>query len=54
MFELKTILGIALGAMVGYLYYRVVGCRSGACPLSSNPWISTLYGGFMGFTLTQA
>ncbi|MFO0686078.1 MAG: DUF6132 family protein [Sandaracinus sp.] len=36
------------GAAFGYGYYRVVGCRSGVCPLTSSAWRSTLYGAFMG------
>lgn len=40
--------GIALGAGLGYAYYRLVGCSTGACPLTSNPWISTMYGAIMG------
>lgn len=39
---------LALGAVGGYLYYRLVGCVSGTCPISSNPWISTAYGAVMG------
>ena len=42
------ILPIALGAAGGYAYYRFVGCRTGACPLTSNPWVSTLYGALIG------
>ena len=40
-----------LGAAGGYLYYRFVGCVSGACPITSNPIISTLYGAIIGFLL---
>jgi hypothetical protein len=25
-----------------------VGCASGACPITSNPWVSTIYGMVMG------
>jgi len=39
---------IALGAAAGYGLYRLVGCRSGACPITANPWLSTLYGAFVG------
>lgn len=46
---LRMILFIAAGALAGFLYYRFVGCRSGACPLTSSPYISTLYGALMGF-----
>lgn len=48
---LPVILLTAAGAAGGYLYYRFVGCASGACPITSNPVISTLYGGILGFLL---
>ncbi len=40
-----------VGALGGYLYYRLVGCASGACPITSNPYISTIYGGVIGTLL---
>ena len=43
-----TIIGIALGAMGGYLYYYFVGCASGTCAITSQPVNSTLYGALMG------
>jgi hypothetical protein len=48
----KRILFSLLGALGGYAYYYFVGCRSGTCPISSNPWISTVYGAGMGLILT--
>lgn len=42
---------IILGAALGYAYYHFVGCRTGTCPITSNPWISTGYGAFFGFVL---
>jgi len=45
---LKLILGAAIGAVLGFGLYRLVGCASGACPITSNPYISTLYGALMG------
>ena len=38
----------AVGLIGGFLYYRFVGCASGACLITSNPYISTLYGGVLG------
>jgi len=43
---------IALGAVLGYGYYYFIGCSSGVCPLTSNPWISTGYGALIGFVFT--
>ena len=49
----KMVLHMALyvvgGAAVGFGYHKIVGCRSGACPLTANPYISTLYGALVGF-----
>jgi hypothetical protein len=43
------LIGTLVGLLGGFLYYRFVGCNSGGCPITSNPWISTLYGGLMGY-----
>lgn len=39
---------IVLGALGGYAYYYFIGCASGSCPISSNPWVSTAYGMLIG------
>ncbi|HWP50266.1 MAG TPA: DUF6132 family protein [Clostridia bacterium] len=41
-------IGGIVGALVGYLYYRFVGCTSGQCLITSNPWSSMLYGVVLG------
>jgi len=48
----KRILFSVLGAAIGYAYYYFIGCASGACPISSNPYISTMYGAVLGFVMT--
>jgi hypothetical protein len=48
---LKMVIAAALGAALGYGYYRLVGCASGRCPLTRNPYISSLYGAAMGLLL---
>ena len=37
-----------LGAVVGFLFHRFVGCRTGTCPITANPYISTIYGAIIG------
>lgn len=43
-----TLLGIAVGALGGYLYWRFVGCSSGTCPITSSPLNSSIWGALMG------
>ena len=43
-----TILGIVLGAITGFAWFQFVGCSTGSCPITSNPWTSSIYGGVMG------
>ncbi len=49
---IKTILSVTLGAAVGLAYQRVVGCRTGTCAITSNPYIATIYGAVMGLMLS--
>jgi len=51
---LRTMLFAVGGALVGYLYHRVVGCRSGACPITASPYTSSLYGAAMGFLVSRS
>lgn len=46
---LKPVLFIVGGALVGLAYYYLVGCSTGACPLTSNPFITMAYMGFIGW-----
>jgi hypothetical protein len=48
---MRYILGAVIGGLLGFGYYKLVGCSTGTCPLSSNPWISTVYGMIMGAML---
>ena len=43
--------GIAIGMLGGYLYYYYVGCVTGTCPITSNPYRMMLYGALMGYLL---
>lgn len=40
---------VVIGAVLGYLYGRLIGCAGGSCPLTSNPLRSALWGAAVGF-----
>ena len=46
---LKSIIGMVVGVIGGYIYYIKVGCNSGSCPITSNPWMTMLWGLLMGY-----
>ena len=46
--HLLTIIGVIIGALTGFLYWKFVGCKSGSCAITSNPYNSTIYGAAMG------
>ncbi len=46
---LRVVLFSLVGGVVGLLYQRLVGCRTGTCAITSNPYVSTLYGAFIGY-----
>lgn len=45
----RDLIGITLGAVTGFLYWKFVGCSNGTCMITSKPINSTLYGALMGF-----
>ncbi len=49
---LKLGVFLALGALGGFAYYYFIGCASGTCAITSNPYISTGYGALMGAVLS--
>jgi hypothetical protein len=45
---IKIIIGVVAGGVVGFLYYRFIGCRSGTCYITRNPYLSTIYWAVLG------
>lgn len=45
---LRILIGAIVGAGLGFGWYELVGCSTGTCPLTSNPYVSTLYGMVVG------
>jgi len=49
--HILKIIGILVGGVAGFLYYHFVGCTSGNCPITSNPYITVVYGALLGYLL---
>lgn len=50
---MKMIIGAVIGGILGFLYYKFVGCSTGACPITSKPLNSTLYGAVLGLLVSN-
>lgn len=44
-----TLLGIALGGLGGFLYWKEIGCLTGTCPLQSHWQTMVPYGMLFGY-----
>ena len=47
----KEIIGGVLGAIGAYFYWKIVGCSSGTCPITSNWYTMIPYGVLLGALL---
>ena len=44
----RLIIGGVAGALVGLAVYKFIGCRTGTCPLTGNPYIAMVLWGLIG------
>ena len=49
--NILKITGVLIGGAGGFAYYYFIGCTSGTCPITSNPYISILWGAVMGYLI---
>jgi len=42
------IIGIVLGGIIGFMYWKLIGCYNGTCIITSKWHNSTAYGAVMG------
>ncbi len=45
---IRIVIGAVVGALVCLAYYKFVGCRTGTCPITSDPYASALFGIVVG------
>ena len=44
-----VVISTLTGLLAGFLYWKFVGCISGTCPIKSVWYLSTLFGGVIGY-----
>jgi hypothetical protein len=49
--SLGAIIGTIIGGISGFFYYKMVGCPSGSCAITSNPWMTILWGAALGYLI---
>ena len=47
--SVPEIIGLVLGAVGGFVYFKTVGCSTGSCPITSNPWLTIIWGSLIGY-----
>ena len=49
----RTMAGGIIGSGLGLLYYVLIGCKTGTCPLTSTILGTVLYGAVLGVLIVQ-
>lgn len=50
----RPFLGVLAGGTAGFLYYHFIGCNSGSCVITSNPFGSIITGTLLGLYITSS
>lgn len=51
--RVPSLIGALVGTIAGYLYYYFIGCSTGSCAITSNPFNSSIYGLVMGYLMVS-
>jgi hypothetical protein len=49
---LKIFFGVLIGSLSGFAYFYFIGCNSGTCAITSNPYNSIMAGGILGLIIS--
>jgi hypothetical protein len=50
-FTLRLLLGLLIGGTIGFAWYYFIGCNSGGCSITSDPYRITAFGMLFGALL---
>lgn len=48
---LRPSIFIIVGCVLGFIYYKLFACSTG-CSITSNPYLTVLYGGVLSFLIS--
>ncbi|MDP3981584.1 MAG: DUF6132 family protein [Chlamydiota bacterium] len=48
---IRMMIGAVIGGLIGFALYRYVGCQSGQCPLTANPYIAVILWAVIGIMI---
>lgn len=50
----KPFLGIIIGGIGGFMIYYFVGCKTGSCAITRNPFSSIVTGSVLGYLVSSS
>jgi len=50
----KPVVAVVTGSILGFLNYYYIGCSSGSCAITSNPYSSIIVGGMLGLFVVNS
>jgi hypothetical protein len=51
---IKLIAGAVIGGILGYIYNKKIGCKSGTCPITSSKKGTIIYGMLLGLMVSSS
>lgn len=42
---------LLVGALSGFFYWKIIGCKTGTCPIKSVWYLTTLWGSVLGYLI---
>lgn len=50
----RPFLGVLTGGVAGFIYYYLIGCATGSCPITSHSYSAIIVGGLLGYLITSS
>ena len=50
----RPFLAVVIGGLSGLLYFYFIGCKSGSCSITSDPYMSMVWGGLLGLFMVNS